>query len=76
MGRRPNNWVKFKDIPLEFVTAHRKEVQDECDNETSWWCYCGRLATGLHTSTCRLFNKHFQTKMEEIYNDSIRTGST
>lgn len=76
MGRRPTAWVKFKDIPLEFVTAHRLEIEDKCDKETSLWCYCGRLATGLHTSTCRQYRKHFQIKMEEAYNDSIRTAST
>lgn len=71
MGRRPNKWVKFGDIPLEFTAAHRTEIENACDNETSWWCYCGRLATGLHTSTCRQYRKHFQSKMEELYNSSL-----
>ena len=68
MGRRPNKWVKFSGIPMEFVTAHCTEIENACDKETSCWCYCGRLVTGLHTSTCRQYRKHFQSKMEELYN--------
>jgi hypothetical protein len=68
MGRRPNKWVKFKDIPMDFVCAHRTEIECACDKETFLWCYCGRLTTGLHTSTCRQYRKHYQTKMEELYN--------
>lgn len=69
MGRRPKNWVKFSDIPTEFVCAHSTEIENACDEETSLWCYCGRIATGLHTSTCRQYRKHYMTKMEELYND-------
>ena len=68
MGRRPNKWVKFKDIPVEFVAAHRTEIACACDKETFLRCYCGMLATSLHTSTCRQYRKHYQTKMEELYN--------
>lgn len=68
MGRRPLNWVKYGDIPLNFTIAHRTEIQKQCDNETSLFCYCGRLATGLHISVCSQYRKHFQTKMEELYN--------
>lgn len=71
MGRRPKHWVKYGDIPMEFLCAHQTEVETDCDNETSWWCYCGRLATGRHTYTCRQYRKHFQSKMEERYNASI-----
>lgn len=60
--------IKYKDIPLEFRLAHRKEAEDFCDGQTSWWCYCGRLATGLHTSTCRQYRKHFEQFIENKFN--------
>lgn len=76
MGRRPKNWVKFSDIPTEFVYTHCAEIENACDNETQTFCYCGRLATGLHINTCRQYRKHYMTKMEELYNDNARTAST
>lgn len=33
MGRRPNKWVKYKDIPVEFVCAHRTEIENACDDD-------------------------------------------
>lgn len=35
----------------------RKSALDRADSETSIFCYCGRLATGLHTVNCRRFRE-------------------
>ena len=60
--------VKYKDIPLEFRLAHQKEAEDFCDGQTAWWCYCGKLTTGRHTSTCRQYKKHFEQFIENKFN--------
>jgi len=39
----------------EFVKT-RKDVFDELSNECGMFCCCGRLATGLHQTSCRKFN--------------------
>lgn len=35
----------------------RKKAIQKCDDETPMLCYCGRLATGLHTQSCSKFRK-------------------
>lgn len=72
--RRPKTWVKYGNIPLEYVLKHRNEIENSCDSETSLFCYCGRLATGFHTSSCIKYRAKFQTKMEELYNKEEHNG--
>lgn len=33
----------------------RQKAIEKCDDETPYVCYCGRLATGLHTQSCSKF---------------------
>lgn len=67
MNRQKN--IKFGEIPLEFVIAHRREAEDFCDRQTEIFCYCGKLATGFHTNSCRQYRSHFQKYIENIYNN-------
>lgn len=60
--------IKYKDIPLEFRLQHRREAEDFCDSQTSLLCYCGRLASGLHTSSCRKYRQHFERFIENKFN--------
>lgn len=64
--------IKFKDIPLDFVCENRYKVEDELDRMTSLFCFCGRLATGLHTRTCRKYISKFQNKILELYKDNVK----
>ena len=66
--------VKYGDIPLEFTLAHRREAEDFCDSQTNIFCYCGRLATGFHTSSCRKYRAHFQRFIENLYNNNKAIG--
>lgn len=61
--------VKYKDIPLEFVLKNWDKAIEFCDSQTSWWCYCGRLATGLHTNSCKQFITHVHRYIENLYNN-------
>lgn len=64
--------IKYSDIPLEFTIAHRNEAEGFCDKQTQIVCYCGRLATGLHTISCSKYRAHFQRYIENIYNNHIK----
>lgn len=44
-----NKMVKYANIPINFRIQYQREAEEFCDSQTSWWCYCGKLATGLHT---------------------------
>lgn len=61
--------IKFKNIPMEFVLKNWEKAVEFCDNQTSCWCYCGRLASGFHTSSCRQFIKHVHNYIENLYNN-------
>lgn len=37
------------------------EAINELDELTPMFCFCGKLATGLHTSHCRKFNERKKT---------------
>lgn len=48
-------WLKthfFSDFVLT-----RERVFNELSDKQSMFCVCGKLATGLHESSCRKFNK-------------------
>lgn len=44
----------------------RQLAIERCDNETPLWCYCGQLATGLHTNGCRKFQAKVREYAKEI----------
>ena len=58
-------------MPLDFRLKHYNNVVDILDSQTEIFCFCGRLATGLHTKCC----KKFQNKINQIilkrYIDSL-----
>lgn len=61
--------VKFKNIPLDFVLKNWNEAINFCDGQTNFFCYCGRLATGFHTSNCKKFITHVHRYIENLYNN-------
>lgn len=61
--------VKYKDIPFEFVTENWNKAVDFCDEQTSVFCYCGRIASGLHTNNCKQFISHVHRYIENLYNN-------
>lgn len=50
----------------------RKKAIEKCDNETPLKCYCGRLATGLHTNSCRKFQAKVSRYTKEILKNEDR----
>lgn len=42
-----------------------------CDEQTAFFCYCGRLATGLHTLNCC----KFQSKVKSLILKNIEIQS-
>lgn len=44
----------------------RQKAIDRCDDETPFRCYCGRLATGLHTNNYRKFQAKVARYTKEI----------
>lgn len=45
-----------------------KKAIEKCDEETPYACYCGRLATGLHTSRC----KKYQSKVKKYTKEFLK----
>lgn len=48
---------KLKDNNLSEWLKTRQSMLNEMSNKQPIFCTCGKLATGLHESTCRKFNK-------------------
>lgn len=46
----------------------RQKAIERCDDETPIKCYCGRLATGLHTNSC----KKFQAKVDKYTKEILK----
>jgi len=40
----------------------RSKISDELSAMQSTFCVCGKLATGLHETSCRKFNKKINTE--------------
>lgn len=57
----------FKEIPLDYVYYNRDYVENILDEATPIWCFCGKLATGLHVSRCSKYQSKFRAKMVEFY---------
>lgn len=64
--------ITYEDVPMGFAWMHRAECEAECDNETSLRCYCGRLATGLHTMNCSRYRKKLQAKITARYRAALK----
>ena len=58
--------TKSKELPSELLNKYYAREVELCDAETSMFCYCGRLATGLHTMSCRKFASHVKSKCKEL----------
>lgn len=59
--------LKYENIPTNFVLSNWEKCVNECDNETPMFCYCGRLASGFHTSRCSKFLKKVKSKIYQLY---------
>ena len=59
--------ITFKEIPLDYVSYNRDYVENILDKATPMWCFCGKLATGLHVSRCSKYQSKFRAKMVEFY---------
>lgn len=59
--------LTFNQIPLDYVSYNRDYVESLLDAVTPMWCFCGSLATGLHTSRCSKYQSKFRAKMVEFY---------
>lgn len=44
-------------------TRAKAEAMNELDDMTPIFCFCGALATGLHTSHCKKFQERLKTKI-------------
>lgn len=49
----------------------REKALTELDELTPVFCFCGALATGLHTSHCRRFQEQLKTKVIKELKDMI-----
>lgn len=54
-------WLSYH-APAPYARA-RAEAINELDEATPVFCFCGALATGLHTMSCRKFQGRMQTKI-------------
>lgn len=59
--------LTFNEIPLDYVCNNRDYVESILDAATPMWCFCGKLATGLHVSRCSKYQSKFRAKMVEFY---------
>ena len=48
--------------PAPYARA-RAEAINELDEATPIFCFCGALATGLHTMSCRKYQERMRTKI-------------
>lgn len=55
------SWL-LQHAPGPYAIA-RAKAEQELDELTPVFCFCGSLATGLHTSRCRKFQERLKTKI-------------
>lgn len=55
------SWL-LQHAPGPYARA-RAEAEKELDDLTPIFCFCGSLATGLHTSHCRKFQERLKTRI-------------
>lgn len=66
--------ITFKNVPTSFVLENWQNAVNHCDEQTTIFCYCGKLATGLHTSSCKKFLRAVQNFITERYKETIKQG--
>ena len=49
----------------------RQEVEDKLSKGNGMFCFCGRLATGLHERNCRKFQNKVTTETVKILNNLL-----
>ncbi len=49
----------------------KAEAEKEMDDLTPVFCFCGKLATGLHTAHCKKFQERMKTRIIEKLTDLI-----
>ena len=49
----------------------RAEAERELDDLTPIFCFCGALASGLHTSRCKKFQERLKTRIVNKLSDLI-----
>lgn len=49
----------------------KAEAMNELDDMTPVFCFCGVLATGLHTSHCKKFQERLKTRIISKLKDMI-----
>lgn len=59
--------MKFSDIPSEFINENYNKALDICDAMTPMFCFCGKLATGFHTNSCRKFRYRVEQELLKMY---------
>lgn len=47
------------------------EAMNELDEITPMFCFCGALATGLHTSHCKKFQERLKTRIIKKLKDML-----
>lgn len=63
---------KLEEIPLEFRLKNKAEIEEILDSQTPYMCFCGRLATGLHTSTCKRYQSKFNSILRQRYKQYLK----
>jgi len=58
----------LKDNHLSEFLKKRQETEDRVSQGNAMFCFCGRLATGLHEMSCRTFRK----KVDSVTVKSLR----
>lgn len=66
--------ITYKDVPTNFVLSNWNNAVEHCDKQTSMFCFCGKIATGLHTSSCKTFLRAVQKFITERYKEKISKG--
>lgn len=69
----------IKDEKISWLLTHapgpyarvREESINELDDETPVFCFCGQLATGLHTNSCRKFQEKLKSRIIEKLKDLL-----
>lgn len=58
--------TKSKELPTEIMCKYYSKAVELCYAATPMFCYCGRIATGLHTMHCTKFAATVKAKCEEL----------
>ncbi len=58
--------AKSKELPTELMCKYYSKAVDRCIAETPLFCYCGRIAYGLHIMHCKKFAAKVKSKCTEL----------